>query len=73
MPSRKRLTKSRNRVFLGVCGGVAEFLDWPARTVRAVWGAAALFTGGGAVLAYVILAFSMPPPKTFNLDDFREQ
>ena len=73
MPSSRRLTKSRNKVFFGVCSGLAEFLDWPARTVRSVWGLATLFTGGAAILAYIVLAFAMPPPRTFNLDDYREQ
>jgi len=73
MPNQKRLTKSRDKVFFGVCGGVAEFLDWPTRTVRTIWGVAALLTGGGAILAYIIMAFAMPPAKTFNLDDYREQ
>jgi phage shock protein C len=73
MPNRRRLTKSRDKVFFGVCGGVAEFLDWPSRTVRSVWGVAALFTGGAAIIGYIVLALAMPPPRTFNLDDFREQ
>jgi phage shock protein C len=73
MSNPKRLARSRDKVFFGVCAGVAEFLDWPARTVRTIWAVAVLFTGGGALLAYIILAFAMPPPKTFNIDDFREQ
>jgi hypothetical protein len=42
----------------------------PARSVR---GVATLFTGGAAILGYIVLAFAMPPPRTFTLDDYREQ
>ena len=74
MKGRPRLTRSRNRVWLGVCGGIADFFGWPAQTVRALFGIAALFTGGVPMLfVYVVLAFAMPKPNTFNLDDFREQ
>jgi phage shock protein C len=73
MPSPRRLTKSRDKVFFGVCGGLAEFIDWPPRRVRAVWALLTFLTGGGLIVAYLVLAFAMPQPTTFNIDDFREQ
>jgi phage shock protein C len=73
-PQNRRLTKARDRRLAGVCGGLAEFLDWPAGRVRALWLIAGVLTGGvPALVAYALLAFVMPPPRTFNLDDFREQ
>ena len=74
MTQRPRLMRSRERVWLGVCGGIAEFFGWPTRTVRSLFAIAALFTGGVPVLIiYAMLAWAMPKPYTFNLDDFREQ
>ncbi|HEX7762500.1 MAG TPA: PspC domain-containing protein [Cellvibrio sp.] len=70
----KRLTKSNNRVISGICGGIAEFLDWPANKVRWLWALLSLLTGGTLILAYIICAFVFPnPPKGFDLNDFRKQ
>ena len=70
----KQLTKSNNRVISGVCGGIGEFLDWPASKVRWLWALLSLFTGGTLILAYSICVFVFPnPPKGFDLNDFRKQ
>ena len=59
---KKRLTRSKERMILGVCGGVAEYFDWDPTLVRIGYVLLSLcslaFPG---VLAYFILAIIMPP------------
>lgn len=71
---RPKLHKSSDRVLGGVCGGIAEYLEWDKRTVRMLTLAAMLFAGL-SVLVYVILYFAMPddPRKPFDLNDYRAQ
>jgi phage shock protein PspC (stress-responsive transcriptional regulator) len=71
------LKKSHNRVIAGVCAGIAEYLGWQPRQVRAIFVLVALL-GGTGIIAYLILWLAMPPadsipPGKFNLEDFREQ
>jgi len=66
------LTKSRNRLFSGVGGGLARVSPLAIAKYARRLGLATLFTGGAAILAYIVLAFAMPPPRTFNPDDYRE-
>lgn len=74
MTRKARLIRSRDRFWLGVCGGIAEFFGWPVQTVRTLFVIAGLFTGGvPALIVYAMLAWAMPKPVTFDLDDFREQ
>lgn len=66
------IRKSRNRILAGVAAGLAEHQKMNVGFVRLVWFLAGFFTGGIAVGVYVLLAFLMPPPSSFDLDDFRE-
>ena len=55
----KRLYKSReNKMFCGVCGGVAEYLEVDPSVVRLIWLVFA-FTGVG-LLAYFAAGFILP-------------
>ena len=74
MPKRPRLIRSRNRFWLGVCAGIAEFFGWPVQAVRSLWIVAGLLTAiVPTLIVYAMLAWAMPPPQTFNLDDYRQQ
>lgn len=56
----KRLYKSaKERVFCGVCGGLAEYFGLDVSLVRLAW---ILFTclGGSGLLAYIIAAIVIP-------------
>ncbi len=56
----KRLVKSnQNRIFCGVCGGLAEYFHIDATVIRLVW-ALFCFAGASGVLAYVIAAVIIP-------------
>lgn len=55
----KRLTKSNNRVLLGVCAGIAEYFDIDPNVVRLFWVLFCLL-GGSGILGYIIAAVIMP-------------
>ena len=59
-PGDRRLHRSRrDRVFLGVCGGLGEYFDSDPLFIRLVFVFMAL-TGGIGILAYLILAIILP-------------
>jgi phage shock protein C len=45
----------------GVAGGMAEYLDLDPTVVRILWILVGVFSGGLALIAYVILALVIPP------------
>ena len=61
----KKLTKSKNKLILGICAGVAEHLNMDPTLVRVLWVVVTLLAGVG-VLAYVICIFIMPDPDGGN-------
>jgi len=70
----KKLSTSNNRKLLGVCAGIAEFIDWPPSKVRLLWLLLAFFSGGALILPYIICAVVFPkPPAPFDLNNFRQQ
>lgn len=57
----ERLYRSRDdRMLAGVAGGVAEALDADPSLVRIIWAMLAIFTGGIAVLVYIVMAIVVP-------------
>ncbi|HUZ76220.1 MAG TPA: PspC domain-containing protein [Chloroflexota bacterium] len=61
---RHRLTRSRReRMWAGVCGGMAEYFDMDPVLVRLFWVVATVLTAGLALCAYFALAFIMPPDE----------
>lgn len=62
---KKRLTRSRtNKKLMGVCGGIAEYLNLDPTLVRIAFVVGIIGSGASFVLAYLGLAFVMPkePP-----------
>ncbi|HEY3294215.1 MAG TPA: PspC domain-containing protein [bacterium] len=58
----RRLTRSRrNRVFAGVCGGLAEYLGWDTVLVRIAYVALTLISFGAAGILLYLLAWMMIP------------
>ena len=49
-----------DKLVAGVCGGVAEYLNWNPVLVRVIWVVATFATWGGGFLAYVLLAMFLP-------------
>lgn len=59
----KRLYRSaRQRMFNGVCGGIAEYFDIDPTIVRLVWVLGSIFftLGFGGLLAYFVCALIIP-------------
>ncbi|MCW2640857.1 MAG: hypothetical protein JWP76_3163 [Dactylosporangium sp.] len=57
----RKLYRSRtNRMFAGVCGGIAEYSNMDPTIVRVLMVILTFFTGGGALLAYPILWMVVP-------------
>ena len=57
----KRLTRSsRERLWAGVAGGMAEYFDVDPVIMRIIWVAAGVLTGGLAIPAYIVMWLIMP-------------
>ena len=57
----KHLYRSkRDRVFGGVCGGIAEYLEVDPVVVRLVWAMITLISMGMGILAYLIAWIIIP-------------
>lgn len=57
----ERLFRSRDdRMLAGVAGGLAELWDADPSLVRIVWALLALFSGGLAVVVYIVMAIVVP-------------
>ncbi len=58
----KTLKRSDDRIFGGVCGGLAEHLGWPAYRLRILYVLISLLSAAfPGILVYVILWITMPP------------
>lgn len=61
MNTPKRLYRSRDdRMFAGVCGGLAEYLDIDPTVVRLVFVFGTIFTGSGLFWAYLVMMLVVP-------------
>lgn len=55
-----KLLRSKEKVFGGVCGGVADFFGWNVKLLRLIWVALAIGGCGSPVVFYCLLWFLMP-------------
>lgn len=56
----KRLTRSNERVFLGVCGGIANYFNIDPTIVRVLYLLFSLGSLGTGLLIYILLAIILP-------------
>jgi phage shock protein C len=57
----ERLYRSRSdRMLAGVAGGLAELWDVDPSLLRVIWAVLILFTGGIALVVYIVMAFVVP-------------
>ena len=56
----KKLTKSKNRILCGVCGGIAEYFNVDPTVVRIVWAVGTLISMGLGIIAYIICCILIP-------------
>ena len=59
----KRLERSNDRVWAGVCGGIAEYLDFDPVLVRIAYAFLTLFTCVSGLIFYFVLWIVMPEKK----------
>ncbi len=53
-------TKGQEAMLLGVCGGLAKYLEVDPTLIRILTALLTVFSFGGLVLAYFIMAIIMP-------------
>ena len=71
--SGRKLYRSRDGAFLGVCRGIAEWRDLPVDMVRLVFILFAIF-GSAGIWIYFILALVLPPePREYYRDEKYER
>src|SRR5437660_3969299 len=59
-PSRRLMRSSRERMWAGVAGGIAEYFDLDPSLVRLLWVAATVISGGLAVPLYILAWIILP-------------
>lgn len=59
----KRLERSNDRVWAGVCGGIAEYLDFDPVLVRIAYAFLTLFTCFSGLIFYFVLWIVMPEKR----------
>ncbi len=59
-PARRLARSSRERMWAGVAGGMAEYFDLDPALVRLMWVAAAVVSGGLAVPVYILAWIILP-------------
>ena len=63
MASERGLHRSHDAVIAGVCGGLAEFLDWPPTLVRILYVLVSIVSAAfPGILLYLGLWLLMPGP-----------
>ncbi len=70
----KRLYKERfDKKFMGVCGGLAQYLKLDASLIRLLFVIATLMSGGLFLIVYLILALVLPlGPKSYVLANYKK-
>lgn len=67
----KRLYKSENKVFTGVCGGIAEYFNMDPTIIRFIIVIIACCSFGTVFVAYIVASFIMPSKPIDNFDNLR--
>lgn len=69
-PHRRLVRSSRERMWAGVCGGIAEYFEIDPSLIRLLWVAATVVSGGLAVPVYILAWIILPrddrPPVSGN-------
>lgn len=64
----KKLYRSRSeRMFAGVCGGLAEYFGVDPTVVRLLFVAAVFFGFGGSIVLYILMMIFVPNEPTEEL------
>lgn len=60
MEKKLRRTVGSEKMFFGVCGGVAKYLNIDAALIRILWAILTIFGFGTPILIYFLMMFIMP-------------
>ncbi|MCD7916817.1 MAG: PspC domain-containing protein [Tannerellaceae bacterium] len=60
---KKRLTRSKDKMIAGVCGGIAEYLDADPTLIRVAYVLLTIMTAFSGIIAYLVFWIVMPAPK----------
>ena len=64
MVAARGLHRSRDRMIAGVCGGIAEWLDWSPALVRILYIVVSVLSAAfPGIIVYLILWVLMPGPN----------
>ncbi len=61
----KKLMRSNDRVFAGVCGGLAEYFDFDPVMVRIAYAFLTIFTAFSGLIFYIVLWMVMPEKRLY--------
>lgn len=61
---KKLFLSVKDKKIMGVCGGIAEYLNADPTLIRLIAVVLLLVTGGAAVIAYLIAGIVIPKPPT---------
>ncbi|WP_435353977.1 PspC domain-containing protein [Emticicia sp. SJ17W-69] len=64
MEKKLRRTIGSEKMFFGVCGGVAKYFGLDAALIRILWAIFTIFGFGTPVLIYAVMVFIMPKEGT---------
>lgn len=56
--------RSQDRIFAGVCGGLAEYFDFDPVLVRIAYAFLTVFTAFSGLIFYIVLWLVMPDSKS---------
>ena len=56
----RKLVRSKDKVFGGVCAGVADYFKWDVRMLRLIWVVLSIVGAGSLVIFYLLLWVLMP-------------
>lgn len=72
--SKKKLTRSANKILAGVCGGIAEYFDVDPTVVRICYVVLSLFSAAfPGLLLYIIMLLLMPEKNENDKNDGFEE
>ena len=57
---KKLVRSSTDKYIMGVCGGLAEYLEIDSTVIRLIWAGASLLSAGAGILLYIIASVLMP-------------
>ena len=66
MGNNKKLMRSNNKIFAGVCSGIADYFEWDITLIRIIYVLLTFFTAFSGVLVYLILWLVMPKNQSIN-------